>query len=423
MLTAYWTVLGWPFPSDMFPDQVTRMEGSGSWHFMGFLGFGLAIGGVAGVVAELRKPGKWAPAALAMVAVGIESLTFFLLPAQLGVTQYRSAFMAGAASLVGLTGVSLLVWWSNLALAMSLGRPAGEPGPRWLNHTAVAGLAIVSWVTLAPVPGTKGELPGPGKVRVAALQTRDTVTEELLADQRLKDVWLNVWPELSGIPWVRGGSTQNLTDYAQAHGARFATSFQDAHRPKPYNALSIFGPEGESERYHKRRLFGGEAQMHEPGTKAVVVEVSGVTIGLNVCFDSCYPSLIGETAALGADLIVLPSMGPESPHGFVQAVHGAYTVFRSAEFGVPIVRGETSAFASISDTNGRLLALAPPGFQGAIAADVPIGQRWTLYKLTGEWVQPACIAGTLFWVVLALRNSRNQSKMRLESTEPSGSTS
>src|SRR5207244_4235868 len=133
---------------------------------------------------------------------------------------------------------------------------------------------------------------------------------------------------------------------------------------------ALFSRTGESRRYFKRKPFGGETQMHVAGSQAIAVPLDGRLIGLNICFDSCFPSVMRDTARLGARVIVLPSMGPETPYGWIQAIHGAYTPFRSAELGIPIGRAEVTAFAMITDSSGRIVAQAPPGYRGPLVATV-----------------------------------------------------
>lgn len=410
LLAAQFSVEGWFYPASQFATADERLSGDAAWHFMGFLFLGVAAGAVSGVFAELRKLSATSILGLALVAVTVESATLLVLPCHLGLSQFRSMAMMRTASVAGLWGVTLVVWASNIAFAGWLA--SARQGDRRVGLTWMAAAAfvvsMVSWLTQYALQGpdganTRWEGRARSSLRLAALQTRSGDADELARLSSDGGAWLTVWPELSGTGAALGGDPSGLVARAMRHSIRFATSYQDDARPKPHNTLAVFSGAGESERYHKRKLFGGEAAMHSPGAKAVAVRVDGVDIGLNVCYDSCFAALIRDTAREpNVRFIVLPSMGPESPNGFVQAVHGAFTTFRSAECGIAIARAETSAYAMITDCDGRILTLGPPGFQGTIMADVPALRRQTACLYLGDWVLYLSWMGVGAWVLRAI---------------------
>jgi len=320
-------------------------------------------------------------------------------------------------SFTGIWGVSALVWLANLGAAKiatdALARRRFAPA-HGAAALGVLALTASSALTSAPLPTPKQAASGAaqtGEPLVAALQTTSGDLSELdgmMGSFRAKTV---VWPELAAIAIAREGDTSKLREYAGRTGLVVITSFEDGSKPKPFNVSSAIGPFGESARYRKRKLFGGETSMHQAGGEAVAVEAGGKRIGLNVCFDSCFPSVIREsalTSGAAPDYITLPCMGPESPHGFLQAVHGAYTTFRSAECGVPIVRAESSAYAMITGSHGEILAFAPEGYEGAIEAQLPRTRDWTLYRQFGDWFLWCSWIGTGLWLVAFTRSAREE---------------
>jgi apolipoprotein N-acyltransferase len=83
--------------------------------------------------------------------------------------------------------------------------------------------------------------------------------------------------------------------------------------------------------------------------------------------------------------LVLPSLDPDTPRGIAQALHGAWTPFRAAESGLPIIRSEITAWSQVTDARGRMIAEAPPGQGVVITGAIRPGQRWTFYRLAGDW--------------------------------------
>lgn len=60
---------------------------------------------------------------------------------------------------------------------------------------------------------------------------------------------------------------------------------------KRFNRFYVVGPEGVCTAYDKRHLFtyGGEQQAYAPGKERVVVEIAGVRILLQICYDLRFP--------------------------------------------------------------------------------------------------------------------------------------
>jgi apolipoprotein N-acyltransferase len=116
-------------------------------------------------------------------------------------------------------------------------------------------------------------------------------------------------------------------------------------------------------------------------------------VSLAICFDSCFPSVMRQSAREGnPDFMVLPSLDPDTPGGVCQSLHGAYTAFSAASVGLPILRSETTSHAQIFDARGRLWAqTGGQGDQFVVAGIRPV-RRWTLHTYAGDWFLVVCAA-------------------------------
>lgn len=357
--------------------------GNNGWTYVGYALLGLLIGIAAGVFGVAR-PVKLRYAILfAAGAVLLEAATMLLLPVHLGLSQYKSAGMMTLASVTGIWGVSFLVWLSNIALASTKTRRTGA---------IIAAVGIAAYfVPFLPVEKS-------GR-RVAAIQTA-VEFERLHAEASKANPDIVVWPELAGMSFCFGDDTTKLNQLSSSSAA-FATSYQDGCAPKPHNVLAIFEKGRARGHYEKRKLFAAEKDIHAPGSKAAATGA----YGLNICFDSCYPAIICETASMnGVEVIVLPTLDPDSSNGVVQSSHAAYSTFRAAECGVPIARSETTAYSGIVDSSGRILTDAGTAQNAVVSAEVG-KPKWTFYKLAGDWFLYACGA-YIIGLPLALRLRR-----------------
>jgi apolipoprotein N-acyltransferase len=370
MLAALFTTVGWFYPPVSIPGLPT-------WHFVSFFLFAFPAGLVGGLVGETKLTRGWRIWVVPAWAVLAEALLQVYLPAHLGLTQYRSASMLTVASYTGIWGVSYLLWFANLL-------PALLPSKRFVSALPAAALAALS--LLIPF----GQAGRGTPVLVGAVQDAVGFADGLArasAAPSFSGARLVVWPESGGSEAVLNGDASKLRQASEKYpGLAFVTSFADSHTPNPHNTAALFEAGRESERYNKRKLFGGERMVRTPGDRPAAADWNGTRVGLSVCFDSCYPYIMRDLARLpGVTLVALPCGGPETPFAVLQAWHGAFTPFRSAEMGVPIVRSDLSGYSQVVDSHGRIVAEAPAGMSGLLTAKVVPESRWTLYKALGDW--------------------------------------
>lgn len=329
--------------------------GNEAWIITGCGVFGFAIALSTAIFADTKlgnKPIWW----LAACAVLLESILLFELPGHMALTQYRHGGSMAIASIGGVWLLSYLIWLSNIWIS----KQAGWQRFLWIAGTCiVVAVASKGWRPHSPVKGTVALIQSPNE--------EETQMVKFHQEAARLGAKLAVWPEFGGIMFLRRDDTSQLQDISD--GLPLVTSWPDSSKPKPFNVASLFANGTASERYQKRKLFGAESKQHQPGNKPVSVPFENHRLGLNICFDSCFPYVIRETARI-SDFIALPTIDPESPHGFLAAMHAAYTPIRSAETGVALFRADGYAYSMATD-----------GF-GNIVAESGIGPSLTLAPLT-----------------------------------------
>lgn len=356
--------------------------GNPTWIVMGFTFFGFVLALTAGTIGE-KSHAKWPIVGCAAFAIALESLMLFVLPVHLGLTQYENPAMMFVASVGGIWLVSGLVWASNIALAYAIASRSAR---------LFAGIAAAILLLQIPLSHPKSD-----RESIVRIVQKESFEPAELENAVSPGADLVVLPEFSAIALAPAGDTKLLRRLAQS-GSSFVVTFNDDAQPLPHNAASLFSEDGESARYFKRKLFGGETAMHRPGNSALAVNLGSHRLGLVVCFDSCWPAIMRETARLpGVDIVAVPSIDPPSPFGFMGAVHAAFIPFRAAELGVPIVKSDGYSDSIVVDASGRIVARLGQSDGATLTARVPFESRWTLYKVAGDWVLIACWAG-LAWI-------------------------
>ena len=144
-----------------------------------------------------------------------------------------------------------------------------------------------------------------------------------------------------------------------------------------YNAAVLAGPMGLVGKYRKIHLPGlGVDKFVQPGNLGFTVcETPLARIGLNICYDGCFPESSRVMALRGADLVVLPTNWPTGAEEFAEYLINA----RSLEnhiFSAAVNRvGEERGFrfigrSRIVDVTGRTLAQASADQEEVIYAEI-----------------------------------------------------
>lgn len=355
-------------------------DASPEWIYAGFLLFGLIAGFAFRMwTASPRLKGK--PWSLAAWAVLFEALLLLYLPAHMALTQSRSTALLYLTGWTGIWGVSYLVWLANFGIAqLWLGRRR-----KWAAMCFL-GCCLLS---LTWLPAVRGDL------KIAMIQTTSTDKDDLTAMNKkagAEGASMAVWPELSGMVMATQGKVDDLMAVPKTAGQpAFVTTYEEPADPLPYNVARIFSIRGASALYRKRKPFAGEAQQHAARKSPVAASVGGITYGLNICFDSCFPSVMRETARLpGVAVILLSTLDPVTSYGVSQSLHAAYTPFRAAELGVPIIRSDITANSAAVDAYGRVLAELGTGQDEVVTVGVQPGKRWTFVTVAGNWFLVIC---------------------------------
>lgn len=359
----------------------TRLSGApNGWTYAGCAIFGLAasVTGVGVGVSESLTPRRIA--GITGLAVLAEAALLIYLPAHLALTQSQNPVVLGLTMLGGIWLASGVVWAGNLAITGLL--QGGKFGPALIIAAGLAGTGFLSrfvWPETGPLKiGVVQTLSGdPDTLRKLNLQAGQAGAE------------LVVWPELAGTSLAPGGDPARLREIASEPGQPpFITSFPDGASPKPFNTAVLFAPGLAEVPYRKRKPFAAERQIHQAGTEPVVVEFKGTRYGLAICFDSCFPAVMRDLATRPseAQVILLPTLDPETPHGFAAAVHAAYSSFRAAELGIPIVRADIVGWSHAVDANGRLIGQMGLEADAATVYGIQPANRPRPARFIGEWI-------------------------------------
>ncbi|MHB8767023.1 MAG: apolipoprotein N-acyltransferase, partial [Deferrisomatales bacterium] len=405
--------------------------------------------GAAGV-ALARSPA----AALALAPLlwaGLEGLRGWLLTGfpwgDLPQALWRVDWALALAPWVGIDGARLLLAGIASTAAWGLLRlgPGRPPPARALLPGA---LAAAAWAALAALPSP---VPPPaGELRVAVVQgnidqsqkwdpvfrqTALRVHTELSRAAADGGVDLLVWPETS-VPFFAqdpSAEREGLEALAQESGAHLlfgAPAYELVPGGYQYrNAVFLMDPGGRiAGRYDKVHLvpFGEYVPFgrylpflkklaHGAGDFTAGAEASPLrapglpALGPLVCFEAIFPSVAAQQATRGAQVLVVVTND-----GWFGATPGpyqhlAFSAWRAAELGLPLVRAANTGVSAAFDGGGRLLQATRLLERASLVTTLPYpppsegaGAR------TGPWVWPTCLALAVAGLSAIFRGSRSR---------------
>jgi apolipoprotein N-acyltransferase len=143
-----------------------------------------------------------------------------------------------------------------------------------------------------------------------------------------------------------------------------------------------------------------------------VITIDGVKLGVAICKDLDFPSLVRAYAQRGVRALLVPALdlGVDGPW------HARMADLRGVEQGISIIRTANEGVMSVSDSYGRIVAREPSG-EGSIATlrvAAPLGVGSTLYGSLGDMFGWTCVALTmltLFWRGLQIRQRSEMGKL------------
>ncbi|MGH3925237.1 MAG: nitrilase-related carbon-nitrogen hydrolase, partial [Pseudonocardiaceae bacterium] len=152
--------------------------------------------------------------------------------------------------------------------------------------------------------------------------------------------------------------------------------------PAQANAAIAVAPGGNRAVYRKVHLYGPERDWWKPGDQAcAILEVSGVHVGISICYDAEFPEMPRMARLAGAELLVVPAtnMSPyERDQDLIfptRALENEFPVAVCNRVGTE--RGWTYFGRSLTaDARGEVVAQADGGTQ-LLVADIELAERPT----------------------------------------------
>ncbi len=361
---------------------------------------------------------------------------------EVGIGQVDTFFLQGLIPVVGSQGVSFLIAMAA-AVIINVGQEKGTKAhaPVIIFMGLLPSIALLAYFDTTNFPSDsdiqrRGQ---PNILEVAIIQANIPQSLKWDPDQAGKtlalyrdltrenwDADLIVWPE-NALPIFYHQALDSYLDPLAEEARATHTDIilglpvQEPGTQHYYNAAVTLGSERNF--YHKQRLvpFGEYLPLASmlkgiiaffdlpmsgfvPGeTGQPLLTVAGQPVGVSICYDDAYPSVIRETVPEATMLI---NMSNNAWYGNSLAPHQHLQIARARalEVGRPIIRSTTNGISALIDHRGNVLAQTPQFEQAVLRGKVELRQGSTVYVTYGRWVLWSMIALMLsIWFVARKR--------------------
>ena len=283
--------------------------------------------------------------------------------------------------------------------------------------------------------GTPGEGLSAMGERRAVLAGHVTQTRSLAGGGARPDVV--IWPENSSDidPFADAQAFEDITDAVRAVGAPVlvgAVVAADDGSDRVANTGVLWSPtSGPGDRYVKQhpvpfgeyvpfrdvlgRFIGRLALVPRDfvaGTSPGVFRVGNVDLGVVICFEVAYDSIVRDTVAAGGQVLVVQTNNATYGDTSQLAQQVNMSRLRAVEFGIPVLVAATSGISAIVDRDGSLRSTLADGASGVLRAEVAVPDGETIAARVGSLVEAALVIIALAAIAAAALATRRRGDRR-----------
>lgn len=373
----------------------------------------------------------------------------------IGASQFKSIPLIQIASTTGVHGVSFIVLWVSLSLAIGAATVAVRPQVRfaWKNEVAPALIILlfaISWgvgVTTKPAVGSgrtaklalvQPSIPQTLIFDPAAVTNRFNQMLDLTKQAVAAKPDLIIWPEAS-LPAISREMFEQLRKLIRSAGIPIILGSDDVQRVTDgaaerfdyYNAALWFDGSGDfAGRYRKQRLviFGeytpgvrwlpflarwspaGEGFAEGLGPETFHIEPVDANVTVNICFEDNFADLVRDQVKPDTDFVLNLTNNGWFGESAAQWQHAANAIFRAIENHVPLVRCTNNGLTCWIDEQGRLRQIFTDDHGSVYGTGVAVFQvpllrsgsvrTPTIFARFGDWFGWLCLLATGLGLVI-----------------------
>jgi len=326
-------------------------------------------------------------------------------PTNIGICQYQSFLLIQVATITGIYGVSFLIVLVNSFITEFL----------WsffitkncsIKHIILLGLIILSVVGVSIYSPMTKFIEEKSSIDISIIQGSIPVwlykidrwdkkyskivknTYLKLTEQVIKNhPELIIWPETNLHRFILESPIlkKKLFEYAKKGNLFMVIGSLTKKGNNQFNSAIITSPEGKIlGQYDKVHLVPIAEKDFTPGREISPIKTPIGDIGINICFESLYPSISRILAQRGANIFIILTNDGWFKKTVVTHLHPVNAVFRAVENRRYVIRVAQSGISMIIDPYGRILKQSELFKPCILSGKVGIEKRLTFYTKFGD---------------------------------------
>jgi predicted amidohydrolase len=112
-----------------------------------------------------------------------------------------------------------------------------------------------------------------------------------------------------------GPTVRSIADVAREEEMHLVFGMVELAGAVLYNTAVLCLPDGHVRGFRKVHRGGSELHIFEAGTRVEPIATEVGSLGVNICYDMCFPEIARMHALRGAQLLVFPNAWPSPPAG------------------------------------------------------------------------------------------------------------
>lgn len=328
---------------------------------------------------------------------------------RIGMSQANGPF-AEAASWIGVPGLTFLVVCMCAILVQWVGSRSFQTPARLLPALVIAALlSVPAYPTTAAGSFRVGWVQGDGPAGYFDdRRPGDVLTAQIEATKALSGEPLDliVWPEggVDSDPLANPATAQELDKIVQRAGAPLLMNAATTRGSDIFNTSMLWEADAAMQLHDKANpvpfgeyvpdrwfyeqivpdLTNLVQREYTPGTNPPFVTVDGIGIGLAICFDVIYDTVIWDGAESGAQFYVFQTNNADFRGTDENLQQLEFARMRAIETGRAVVNVSTVGTSQVIAPDGKVIESAPADVPAASITEVPLRTGLT----AAVWVGP-----------------------------------
>lgn len=136
-----------------------------------------------------------------------------------------------------------------------------------------------------------------------------------------------------------------------------------------------------------KEFFFGKGSMFSPGDNAAILTSGNIKAAPVICFESAFSTLVNDSVALGANLLVIISNDTWFGKNQGRMQHLAVDTIRAVEYGRAVARATQDGISAFILPNGEIPLMEEGQMPAVLIYDVPLSEYNTFFaKYSNIWI-------------------------------------